>query len=81
VQDAELLARIKADVDEEHVLRSAHDGEHPVTAEDTARLRQLEEHLDQLWDLLRQRRARRDAGEDPDGAETRSTAVVEQYRS
>jgi hypothetical protein len=35
--------------------------------------------LDQMWDLLHQRRARRDAGLDPDNAETRSPDVVEKY--
>jgi hypothetical protein len=43
-------------------------------------LHELEVHLDQLWDLLRQRRARRAAGLDPDGAETRDPGTVEGYR-
>jgi hypothetical protein len=43
-------------------------------------MRDLEVQLDQLWDLLRQRRARRHAGLDPDDAETRDPSTVEGYR-
>jgi hypothetical protein len=46
---------------------------------DQARLQQLEEQLDQCWDLLRQRRARREFDENPDGATARSTDTVEHY--
>lgn len=45
-----------------------------------ARLREIEVELDRCWDLLRQRRARRDAGEDPDDAALRSPGVVEGYQ-
>jgi Protein of unknown function (DUF2630) len=44
-----------------------------------ARLRSIEVELDQCWDLLRQRRARRHAGQDPDEAAVRSESVVEKY--
>ena len=81
MDDAELLGRIRSDVDEEHALRAAHDGEHQVSDEDTRRLQSLEQHLDQMWDLLRQRRAKREAGDDPDDAAPRSADVVEHYRS
>ena len=43
------------------------------------RLRVIEVELDQCWDLLRQRRARRSAGQDPDGAQVRPATVVEKY--
>ena len=56
--DGDVLSQIKNLVDEEHQLRD--DGE-----ADPARIRHLEEQLDQCWDLLRQRRARREFGEDP----------------
>jgi hypothetical protein len=46
---------------------------------DRARLKELEVSLDQCWDLLHQRRARRTAGQDPDEAEVRSESVVEGY--
>jgi Protein of unknown function (DUF2630) len=46
---------------------------------DRQRLQQLEVSLDQCWDLLRQRRALREAGRDPDAAEARRPEVVESY--
>ncbi|WP_405014323.1 DUF2630 family protein [Kitasatospora sp. NBC_01539] len=45
------------------------------------RLRELEAELDQCWDLLRQRRARADAGDDPDQAAVRSVEEVARYES
>jgi len=72
-EDSGIYARIKALVDEEHHLSAA-------GAEDTgARRRALEEELDQCWDLLRQRQARRNAGMDPDDARARPTSQVETY--
>ena len=66
-------------IDEEHRLRSAlQDGS--ITVEDEqARLHTVEVELDRCWDLLRQRRARREFGEDPDVAEVRSERTVEGY--
>lgn len=81
MDDPDLLARIQADVDEEHALRADHDGTRASSDEDRVRLQQLEEHLDQLWDLLRQRRAKRDAGDDPADASPRAVDVVEHYRN
>lgn len=46
---------------------------------DRQRLEALRVSLDQCWDLLRQRRARRDAGQNPEGAELRSPEIVERY--
>jgi hypothetical protein len=79
VKETEIFSQIKDLVAEEHSLRQAlQDG--TVSAEtEWARLRQLDEALDQCWDLLRQRRARRDAGEDPDAAEPRPVSEVEGY--
>ena len=71
--DQDILARINELVDEEHQLRN---GE----AADPERLRQLEEQLDQCWDLLRQRRAKREFGQPESEAEVRSTDTVEHYR-
>ena len=48
---------------------------------DVLRLQQLEEQLDQCWDLLRQRRAKKDYGENPDEAEVRPVGEVEGYQS
>ena len=70
--DTEILQRIQGLVDEEHSLRN---GE----GTDAARLRHLEEQLDQCWDLLRQRRARREFHQDPAEAAARSTDTVEHY--
>jgi hypothetical protein len=79
MDDAEIVQRISALADEEHGLERAHAGE-GLSDEDVARLRQIEVALDQCWDLLRQRRARRAAGQDPDDAAVRSEGVVEGYK-
>src|SRR5579864_6403543 len=69
-RDQELVERIDALVEEEHRLERDHAGEGLDDA-GRARLQELEVQLDQCWDLLRQRRARRRAGQDPDEAEVR----------
>jgi uncharacterized protein DUF2630 len=51
-----------------------------LTDDDQARLRELEVALDRCWDLLRQRRARREYGRDPDEAQVRSEDTVEGYQ-
>ncbi|WP_018681481.1 DUF2630 family protein [Actinokineospora enzanensis] len=80
MDDTRIHHRISALVDEEHALRerTQHGGLSPQ--EEQQRLRDLEASLDQCWDLLRQRRARRSAGQDPDGAEVRPVGEVEGYR-
>jgi hypothetical protein len=78
--DRDIITRIDELVDEEHALERAHGDGNSVSKEEKARLRALEVQLDQLWDLLRQRRARRAAGLDPDDAETRDPSTVEGYR-
>ena len=75
MDDSEIRSRIEALVEEERRLRDS--GEH--TDEQRARLRQIEEDRDQLWDLLRQRDAKRQYGEDPDEAEPRPEHQVEGY--
>jgi hypothetical protein len=75
MDDSEIRGRIEALVEEEHRLRES--GEH--TDDQRARLRQIEEDRDQLWDLLRQRDARRQYGEDPDEARPRPEQQVEGY--
>ena len=72
--DEEILDRVHRLVEDEQELRRS--GE-PV---DEDRMRQLEETLDQCWDLLRQRRAKREFGEDPDDATVRDTRTVEGYQ-
>ena len=75
MDDTEIRRRIEELVAEEHQLRDS--GEH--TDEQRARLRQIEEDRDQLWDLLRQRDAKRQYGEDPDEASPRPEPQVENY--
>jgi uncharacterized protein DUF2630 len=50
-----------------------------LSAHDQERLGRIQVELDQCWDLLRQRRARREFGQDPDGASVRPASVVERY--
>jgi hypothetical protein len=66
-------------VEREHELRRHAEGRGLDDAEQ-AELHRLEVRLDQLWDLLRQRRALRAAGQDPRGAAIRSEDTVEHYR-
>jgi hypothetical protein len=75
-KDERVLDRIKTLVDEEHTLRSR---ENP-DRDQAARLDSLRVELDQCWDLLRQRRALREFGEDPDKAKVRPPGVVENYK-
>ena len=78
-QDAEPLHRISELADEEHRIRER-ESEGSATPEDRERLREVERLLDQCWDLLRQRRARRDAGLDPAEARVRDPGVIGSYR-
>ncbi len=79
MNDEEIVAEISRLADEEHHLEQAHIGE-GLGAEDSEKLRSIEVALDRCWDLLRQRRARRDAGQDPDQAAARPAPVVENYQ-
>jgi hypothetical protein len=79
MNDDEIRSNIDELVSEERDLRAQHQLE-PLDEARAARLRQLEESLDQCWDLLRQRRARREFGFDPDDTEVRDANVVEHYR-
>jgi hypothetical protein len=83
MDERDILNRISALVAEEQTLRekapsSSPDYEH---GPDHERLKRLEEDLDQCWDLLRQRRAKRQYGENPDEAAVRSVKQVERYES
>ena len=79
MNDAEIVTRVGELSEEEHQLQRSHAGS-PLDAEQLERLQSIEVALDQCWDLLRQRRARRDAGGDPDEAHVRSAEVVEHYQ-
>jgi hypothetical protein len=77
--DISIQHRITSLIDEEHQLRSALQEGSITVDEEHARLRRLEVELDQCWDLLRQRRAKREFGEDPDQAQVRAKGTVEGY--
>ncbi len=79
MDDQDILERIHSLVDEEHELRSRSAGT-GLGEDESERLRTLEEGLDQCWDLLRQRRAKREMGQRPDEAHARDVDTVEHYR-
>jgi hypothetical protein len=79
VTDEDLLTRIHRLVEEEHQLHALHEGT-GLAATDAARVRAVDEELDQCWDLLRQRRALRGAGLDPGEARARQVDTVEGYQ-
>ena len=75
IEDQPVLNHIQRLVAEEHRLHEAG----VLRKADGKRLAQVQVELDQCWDLLRQRRALRDVGLDPDEAEVRPPQVVENY--
>jgi hypothetical protein len=76
--DKALIERINELATEEHELFQKESSGQASEAE-RERIRSLEVTLDQCWDLLHQRRARRDAGQNPDGAQVRDARTVEGY--
>ncbi|MFW0792414.1 DUF2630 family protein [Gordonia sp. CPCC 205515] len=68
-------------VAEEHELRQQLSSGEISRDEENSRLKEVEVSLDQCWDLLRQRQARRDAGFNPDDAQVRPADVVEDYKN
>ncbi|MFI5695190.1 DUF2630 family protein [Kribbella sp. NPDC051586] len=77
--DKSIISRIDDLVAEEKDLRSKHAAGQINDDDEHARLKAVEIELDQCWDLLRQRRARREFGENPDDAQARSADTVEGY--
>jgi hypothetical protein len=77
--DEQISDRIEALVKEEHELLDRGGQEHGLDPAGHARLEEIKVELDRYWDLLRQRRARRRAGEDPEGASPRDPDTVEHY--
>ena len=65
--------------EEEQLWQRASDGG-GLTTDDQQRLKVVSIELDQCYDLLRQRQARREFGQDPDQAEARPAEIVENYR-
>jgi hypothetical protein len=82
MDDQSILSHIEALVREEHALQRGEEGDatrEEALATDRERLERVSVELDRCWDLLRQRRARRDAGENPDDATERDAETVEKY--
>ena len=79
MNDKEILGHIDELIKTEHELRAKVADGSLSSAEERAQLRSVEESLDQCWDLLRQRRARREFGEDPGDSAARPVPEVEGY--
>lgn len=75
MDEKDIMARISSLVEEEHKLREGTDH----SEDQRSRINELEAHLDQCWDLLRQRRVKRQYGENPDEADARPERQVEGY--
>jgi hypothetical protein len=80
MDDKEILIRISGLIETEHELRSQLAAGQLTSEQEREQLRSAEEALDQCWDLLRQRRARREFGDSPDDAEVRPISEVEGYQ-
>ena len=82
MSDQNIAGTIERLVDEEHRLRKREESDatdETALAQDKERLRAVEVELDRCWDLLRQRRALRAAGGDPEDAQVRDENTVEHY--
>jgi hypothetical protein len=80
MDDNAVLSRINELVTEEERLLESSQGTEGLSDADDQRLKAVEVALDQCWDLLRQRRAKRHAGQDPDAAHLRDVTTVEGYQ-
>ena len=80
MDDKEILAHIDDLIKTEHTLRGQLAAGQLSTAQEREQLRTAEEALDQCWDLLRQRRARSEFGENPNDAASRPVSEVEGYQ-
>jgi hypothetical protein len=78
MEDRQVLSRIDELVQEEEKLLSQHENE-GLTKDEHARLSELKVQLDEAWDYLRQRRALRQYGFDPEDASLRGPDTVENY--
>ena len=77
--EKDILAKVNELVNREHDLRAKLAEGQVTSDEEHTALKSAEEALDQCWDLLRQRRARREFGEDPGGTAARPASEVEDY--
>jgi hypothetical protein len=79
MDDKQIIGRVDELIKTEHDLRAKLAAGQLTAEEEHAALRSVEEALDQCWDLLRQRRARREFGEDAGDAAPRPAEEVEGY--
>ena len=79
MDDKQIHGRIDELIATEHELRARLAAGELTSEQERTQLREAEVALDRCWDLLRQRRARRDAGDDPSGAVVRPADEVEGY--
>jgi hypothetical protein len=80
MDDKDIMSRISELIGTERELRRQLQSGELSSEQERERLRSAEEALDQCWDLLRQRRARREFGESPEGAAARPVSEVEGYQ-
>ena len=80
MDDKDIMSRITNLITTEHDLRSQLARGELSSEQERERLRSAEEALDQCWDLLRQRRAKREFGENPEGSAVRPVSEVEGYQ-
>jgi Protein of unknown function (DUF2630) len=80
MDDKEILTHINELIATEHKLREQYAAGELSGTQEREQLRSAEEALDQCWDLLRQRRARREFGENPNDAAARPPSEVEGYQ-
>jgi len=79
MDDKQIMTHIDELIKTEHSLRAKLAAGELTSAQENEALKSTETELDQYWDLLRQRRARREFGEDPSSAHERPAAEVEEY--
>lgn len=79
MDDKEIFRTIDDLINTEHDLRARLAAGELTSEQEHEQLRAVEQQLDQCWDLLRQRRARREFGEDPSGTAARPAGEVEGY--
>ena len=80
MDDKEIMKRIGELDEEEHRLLESAELAQGLDQAERERMHKLHVEIDQLWDLIRQRRGRRHAGLDPEGAKLRSASIVENYQ-
>jgi len=76
MSDSSVLSQIETLVLQQHLMQ----GKESLSEEEFLRLRSIQVEIDQCWDLLRQRRALRSIGQDPDRAQVRPAEIVAKYR-